>query len=200
MAGIGFQKLTKLWADRVGKVIKPFAFIFLVFLLTFGLYTNRYVFSIIGAYPKILLPALLQPYLGFTCAFLIAKTLGKQPRFRCITIAIEAGVQNIAIPMTLLQNSFDQPMGDLAAVMPVTTALFTPIPLMLIFLFIFFRKRLCPTESNREQEEDEKKEKQSELVSSIVTVVDKNDADDKNHVSEPFLTSSKNDIDRETVI
>ena len=46
--GIGLQKLSKLWAGRVDKAIKPFAFFFLVFLLTFGLYTNRYVFSIIG--------------------------------------------------------------------------------------------------------------------------------------------------------
>ena len=128
----------------VGRFIKPFALLFLIFLLTFGLYTNRYVFSILAEYPFLLLPALLQPYLGFSIAFLIAKTLGQQPRHRAITIAIETGIQNIAIPMTLLQNSFEQPLGDLAAVMPVTTALFTPLPLMATFVFLVIRNRFCP--------------------------------------------------------
>ena len=191
------QKLSKLWAGRVDKAIKPFAFFFLVFLLTFGLYTNRYVFSIIGAYPKILLPALLQPYLGFTIAFFVAKTVGKQPRYRCITIAIEAGLQNIAIPMTLLQNSFPQPMGDLAAVMPVTTALFTPLPLMFIFLVLFFRKRLCPPQADEKEEEDEKKN--GKYIASIERIVD---PDNKGNVKtlQPLMTSSSTDLDRETVI
>ena len=104
--GVIFRKFKESGAEFVGRCIKPFAFLFLMFLLTYGLYVNRYVYSIIGAFPYILIPALLQPYVGFGLGFLIAKTLGQQSRQRAITIAIETGVQNITIPMVLLQNSF----------------------------------------------------------------------------------------------
>ena len=154
LPGIIFRRFKEQGAEFVGRLIKPFSFIFLVFMITFGLYTNRYVFSILGAYPFLLIPALLQPYLGFGIGFLIASTLGRQPRYRAVTIAIETGIQNIAIPMTLLQNSFEQPLGDVAATMPVTTALFTPLPLMATFVFLFIRKRLCPPKPADDEEHE----------------------------------------------
>ena len=42
IVGVIFRKLKQPWAEKVGKAIKPVALLFLAFLLTFGLYTNRY--------------------------------------------------------------------------------------------------------------------------------------------------------------
>jgi hypothetical protein len=136
------RKFRKPIAERLGIMIKPVALLFLAFLLTFGLYVNRYIYAEIGEHLYIIPPAILQPYMGFIMGFLIAKHVAKQPTYRCITIAIETGVQNVTIPMVLLQGSFKQPFGDLAAVMPVTTAHFTPLPMLAAFFGLTIYKNV----------------------------------------------------------
>ena len=164
LTGILVRKCKQAVAERLGKFIKPFALIFVIFLLSFGLYCNRYIYSQIKTSLYVLLPALLQPYLGFAISFLIAKYIARQPKHRCITIAIETGVQNVTIPMVLLQQSFPQPYGDLAAVMPVTTAHFTPLPMFFSFLGLLIYRNIClkyclkkENEEDPESDESEKK-------------------------------------------
>ena len=161
--GILLRKFRQPIGDRLGRMIKPLAIVFTAFLLTFGLYVNRYIYGIMGRHPGIVPPAIIQPYLGFTFGFCIARFLAKQPKYRSITIAIETGVQNITIPMVMLQNSFPQPYGDLAAVMPVITAHFTPIPLCFIFLGLvvyrrFFKERCKGGAGEEEDGEGEEEE------------------------------------------
>ena len=152
-SGIIIRKCKQAVADRLGKMIKPLALVFIIFLLSFGLYVNRYIYSQIKTSFYILLPALLQPYIGFILSFLIAKYIARQPKHRCITIAIETGVQNVTIPMVLLQQSFPQPYGDLAAVMPVTTAHFTPLPMLFSFLGIIIYRNVYLRFWPKQQEE-----------------------------------------------
>ena len=143
---------------RLGRMIKPLALLFLAWLLTFGLYVNRYIYGLMAAAPRIVPPAILQPYLGFGCGFLIAKYVARQPRYRSVTVAIETGVQNVTIPMVMLQGSFPQPFGDLAATMPVMTAHFTPLPLLFVLIGLtvynrFFKERCSRGEADEEDEE-----------------------------------------------
>ena len=119
--------------------------------------------------PRILFPALIQPYLGFAFGFCVGKFAARQPKYRAITIAIETGIQNATIPMVMLQGSFEQPYGDIAATMPVTTALYTPIPLMFTFIGLtvynkFFKEKCGGGNDEEEGDGDEKegKEKISE--------------------------------------
>ena len=149
-----FKPPAGIWLARF---IKPFALVFLIYLLSFGIYVNRYVFSMWAQYPRILVPALLQPYLGFTLAFLISRFAARQPRYRAITISIETGIQNAAIPMLMLQGSFEQPFGDTAATMPVTTALYTPIPLLCTFIGLMSYKFCCKKRCGKGDEDEEKK-------------------------------------------
>lgn len=155
--GVMVRKLRPAVGDRLGRMIKPLAVIFMAFLLTFGLYTNRYIYNFMGKFPSIITPAILQPYLGFCFGFCIARFAARQPKYRSITIAIETGVQNVTIPMVMLQGSFPQPFGDIAAVMPVMTAHFTPIPLLCVWVgLIVYRKFFKERCSNGIDDEDAK--------------------------------------------
>jgi predicted Na+-dependent transporter len=158
--GVVVRKLRPAVGDRLGRMIKPLAVIFMAFLLTFGLYTNRYIYGFMGNFPSIIPPSILQPYLGFTFGFCIARFAARQPKYRAITIAIETGVQNVTIPMVMLQGSFPQPFGDIAAVMPVMTAHFTPIPLLAMWIGLIIYRRFFPQPDDQQAKhiEDEETE------------------------------------------
>lgn len=121
--------------------MKPLSVGFIVYILTFGLYVNSYIYRMMISYPLIVPAAFLLPWCGFGFGFLVARIL-RQPRPNAVTIAIETGIQNYSIAMVVLLGAFPKPYGDLAAVMPLVVAHFTPLPLFAVFLILTIRDKV----------------------------------------------------------
>lgn len=96
-----------------------------------GLYANLYVFWLFS-WP-ILLCSCALPWSGYVVAYGCARLLRQSPT-DCVTIAIEAGVQNLGVAFAVLLYAFPEPERDLAMVVPIAVALVTDKPLLLIFL------------------------------------------------------------------
>lgn len=111
-----------------------------MYILAFGTYVNWYVIDVIGDELLTIPAAFLLPYLGYLCGFIIA-VIFRRNRKVAITIAIETGVQNASIPILVLQRSFPQPDGDLAAVMPLAAAYLYSIPIVIAWIcLLVYRK------------------------------------------------------------
>ncbi|CAL1544816.1 unnamed protein product [Lymnaea stagnalis] len=133
-----FPKVAKMWLSAVKYIV----FVFIVFVLTVGVYANVYIFSLLSG--EVLLAAALLPYLGFLLGGIVA-CIFRQGNVNIITIAVETGIQNTGIPIVLLRLSLLGPDKDTSIVAPVASALFTPIPLVIGILYVqtrmFLEKR-----------------------------------------------------------
>ena len=125
------------------KILTPFSLVALLFLVTFGVYTNLYVFRLFSA--RTLMAACLLPYIGYTLGIAIS-LLFRQPFYRVKTIAIETGIQNTSIAYLLLIFSLPDPDGDMAAVGPMASALMTPLPLIVVVIVYLLYKRFFKKE------------------------------------------------------
>ena len=136
----------------VKKVLRVWFIVIILFMFTFGIWTNLYVFKLIT--PTMILAGCLLPYTGFILSGLSA-FLCRQPFKRILTIAIETGIQNTGIPIILMKFTLPQPEGDMAIVGPVVVAMFTPLPLWIAVTALEIRKRCCKSKQLKEEEFDE---------------------------------------------
>ena len=83
---------------------------------------------------------------------------------RAATVGIETGYQNPSIPIVMLTDdkNFQQPEGDLGAVMPIATAFFTPVPLYFWYLYIEIRRKCFKKGEVDAEKGDEISEKDGE--------------------------------------
>jgi hypothetical protein len=125
------------------QITKPVTLLFIVFLLTYGTWVNWYMYVIMGTVPQIIPAAILLPLFGYLLGFLIARFVARLELMRAATVGIETGYQNPSIPIVMLTGNFQQPEGDLGAVMPVATAFFTPVPLYFWYLYIEIKRKCC---------------------------------------------------------
>jgi predicted Na+-dependent transporter len=123
------------------QVMKPLSVGFVVYILTFGLYVNSYIYRMMASYPLIVPAAFLLPWCGFGLGFVVSLAL-RQSRSNSVAIAIETGIQNYSIAMVVLLGAFPKPYGDLAAVMPMIVAHFTPLPLFTAFIIFTIRDKV----------------------------------------------------------
>ncbi len=79
------------WAKKIIKTLRPIYLIFIIFMFTFGIYVNLYIFRLFT--PFLVLAGCLLPWVGFALGGLVAFLL-RQPMDRIKTIAIETGIQN----------------------------------------------------------------------------------------------------------
>ncbi|CAD5113675.1 DgyrCDS2836 [Dimorphilus gyrociliatus] len=140
LLGLALRKCKPSAGEFVIKCLKPLALIFVIFVIVFGSITNKYIYQMWGMHWYLVPGSLLCIYFGYTLGYLIAR-LTRQGHRKALTIAIETGVQDTGIAIVLLQGAFKFPMGDLAASVPMTAALFTPVPLLCIL--IGMRIRYC---------------------------------------------------------
>ena len=91
---------------------------------------------------QVLLTAALLPYLGFMLGGLVAFVC-RLPRQHVLTVAIETGIQNTGTALVLLLLSLDHPESDISIVAPITSAIFTPIPLWVAIAVLHIRRRFC---------------------------------------------------------
>lgn len=113
------------------KIMSPvFAFNISV-TFTFGVYAYLYVFTIFDW--RMLLAGFLLPALGYTVGSILA-LIFRQGTPNTIAIGVETGVQNYTIAIIILMLTVSSPAGEIATAMPAAFTLFTPLPLLLLFI------------------------------------------------------------------
>ncbi|KAK0170957.1 hypothetical protein PV328_008733 [Microctonus aethiopoides] len=121
------------------RIMKPFSVILILFIVIFAIVTNLYLFKLFSW--RIIVAGMGLPWLGFICGSIIM-AICRQPQGAIRAIAIETGIQNTGIAIFLLRF-MGQPDADLTTVIPVSCAVMTPIPLMILWLvkIIFDRRK-----------------------------------------------------------
>lgn len=140
-------------AKKISKFIKPMSLLIVLFVLTVGVYSNLYMFKLMGKNWKILVSGLLLPYGGYIIAAIVSWVC-RQPWVRIKTIVFETGIQNTGIPIVLLRFSLPQPEADLSSVMPVAGTMFTTLPWLIIFIILTIRRKCCPSPDDDKDEKD----------------------------------------------
>ena len=130
------------------KIIPMFSSGFILFQLVASAWVNSYMYSVAIREPVVFAAGLLLPWCGFLCGYLIGK-LCRQSKTRCITIALETGIQNVGIPMVMLIYAFPQPEGDIGAVLPMISAYLNVLVLYTVYGIILISRRLI-----RKKDED----------------------------------------------
>lgn len=138
VVGLVLQKKFPKVASFFIRAVKYIVIVFILFVLTVGVYANLFIFFLMSG--EVLLAAAALPYLGFILGGLAA-FVGRQDLANIITIAVETGIQNTGIPIILLRLSLQGPDRDTSIVAPVASAIFTPIPLIFGILYVQIRKR-----------------------------------------------------------
>ena len=136
--GVLIQRYRPVWSKKIRATLRPVFIFFLIFIFTFGVYTNLYVFQLFS--PGMIIAGCTLPYAGFFLGGLAA-FICRQSWTRVKTIAIETGIQNTGIAYLLITFSLPQPEADLSLVSPIVVATFTPIPLMIGIAVVEIRKR-----------------------------------------------------------
>ncbi|KAG7198783.1 hypothetical protein KM043_001764 [Ampulex compressa] len=139
---IGFciqKKLPKLSKILV-RIMKPFSIILIIFIIIFAILTNLYLFKLFSL--QIIIAGMGLPWMGFIFG-LLAASIFKQPRADIKAISIETGIQNTAVAIFLLRLTLKSPASDLTTIVPVSSAVMTPVPLMFLYILrlIYKRKR-----------------------------------------------------------
>lgn len=63
-----------------------------------------------------------------------AAKIFRQSSRDALAIALETGIQNTGISIFILRASLEQPQADLTTIVPVTVAIMTPLPLIVLFI------------------------------------------------------------------
>jgi len=113
------------------RMMKPFSVVLIIFIIIFAIVTNLYLFKLFSW--KIILAGMGLPWLGFIFGMLVA-ILFRQPNQDVRAIAIETGIQNTGVSIFLLRFSLKQPAADLTTVVPVSCAIMTPLPLLVLYI------------------------------------------------------------------
>ncbi|CAF1350650.1 unnamed protein product [Adineta steineri] len=142
-------------ADRFTRYLRFLTLFFIVYILTFGIYTNLYIFKLINY--RTLIVSVILPYTGFLIGFLMS-IITRQSRERLIAIFIESGLQNTGVAIFFLRLSLPQPDSDLAIVVPIFVAIAIPLPLLIIYGFMsihrYYKKRHNLVTSINDEERD----------------------------------------------
>ena len=123
----------------IGKIVKPFAVVFLLFQIILGAYTKRYVFSYFSD-GRIMIGCMLLPYTAMVASFSIAMAC-KQGWKKARTIMVETAVQNMALAISVVFAALPHPEADIAIVAPMC-AIFAN-PTVLITMATGFAIRDC---------------------------------------------------------
>lgn len=155
-AGVLIQKFLPKVAKIMKKLLTPFSLLNIIYIFTFGVYANFFVFSIIDF--RMIASGLALPILGFLLG-IISSIILRLPRQDMIAISIETGIQNASIAQFILFFTLEQPAGSIAFVMAAAYVLMTPIPLALAFIIktVYTKVRACIKPEEVKQDKDEEK-------------------------------------------
>lgn len=151
MVGLLIRRYLPKIACVLAKTLKPIAALFLFIIITFGVYANLFLFSLMDA--KVCFASASLVVLGYTFGG-VAASLLRQPWQDSLAIAVETGLQNTGIAVFILRLTLDQPDADINTVIPVTVAIMTPVPLFLLWIaqkLVLHRQGICLPLPNRKQ-------------------------------------------------
>jgi len=131
MIGLVIRRFLPKVANVLAKMLKPIAGIFVCVIIGFGIYANLYMIQLMDW--RVLLSGFSLVMLGYTFGG-VTSLLLRQSWPDALTVAIETGVQNTGIAIFILRFTLDQPEADINTVIPVAVAIFTPAPL--IFMWV----------------------------------------------------------------
>lgn len=129
--------LIKWKSERVAlvmkRLLKPFSIVFIVFIMTFGVYANLYIFAYFDW--KVAVAGLLLPWLGFLFGAVVS-LMCRRNLEEIIAISIETGIQNTGISIGVLKVALQDyaPLGEIAMVIPIAVATMTPLPLTVAYI------------------------------------------------------------------
>nr|CAH7721583.1 unnamed protein product [Callosobruchus chinensis] len=129
--GYLIQRYKKNVATFLTKIMKAFTALLLIFVVVFAIVTNLYLFELFSW--QITVAGMCLPWLGYFFGYIVSKVL-RQSEEDCIAIAVEIGIQNTGIAIFLLRFTLPQPEADLTTVIPVSVAILTPLPLILLYV------------------------------------------------------------------
>ncbi|CAF0898573.1 unnamed protein product [Adineta ricciae] len=191
MTGLLLRRYRPVLAHRIARFLNPIAVGYLVFILTFGVYINMYIFYIIDF--KSIVACCFLPWLGFIGGAIVS-LIGVRDKKKTIAICIETGIQNTAVAIFFLRLTFPQPEADVALANPILVSMATPIPFLVLVVtrslmkrFTFCRKFL-PKKAQRKAEENGAKEDKPEKA-LIKELLDENKTDDQQPASQMEKTS-----------
>lgn len=128
LVGVLIAKYKPNWAVNARKIMRPFIISVLVVVVIFGVAINFWLFKLVS-WP-IIIAGFLLPWCGFMFGCFTSILLAQKPP-DVTAIAIETGVQNTGIAIMLLKLSFPGIDSDVASLLPILVACFTPGPLLL---------------------------------------------------------------------
>ncbi|XP_055343853.1 ileal sodium/bile acid cotransporter-like [Paramacrobiotus metropolitanus] len=138
--GVLIRRYRPQWANQAVKCIRPFTILMMLFIFTFGVYANLYMFYVMNW--RTMLAGLIVPWCGYVFGATLA-VISKRSKEQVIAISVETGVQNTGIAIVLLRYSLPQPDADLGSVLPVCGSIMLFIPLFLWFLGLTAYNRCC---------------------------------------------------------
>lgn len=159
--------LAQRYLPRVTKALKflltPVTVFNLLLLFTFGVYANRYVFSLFDV--KTVVAGFGLPALGYMSGYFLA-LIFRLPHKDRVAISIETGIQNATLAVFILKFTLEKPAGDLTVLYPAASVVMTPVPLVIALttyrLYLCYRARSSKKELQgstvKEMEEDRKKQ------------------------------------------
>ncbi|XP_005096657.2 uncharacterized protein LOC101848287 [Aplysia californica] len=122
----------------VVKILKPALFIVVAFVLSVGIYANMHIFKMIK--PMVVIAACALPYVGFLLGA-VSALIFRQSWARVKTIAIETGIQNMAIAFIMLYLAIPPPDNQLASVAPAASSIMTQIPpLITVIIYTIYNR------------------------------------------------------------
>lgn len=130
---IGFliQRKFPKFSRMLVRIMKPFSIVLILFIIVFAIFTNLYLFKLFSM--QIIIAGMGLPWLGFIFGLAVS-FICKQSWADVKAIAIETGMQNTGVAIFLLRFTLPAPAADLTTVVPVASAIMTPIPLMILYL------------------------------------------------------------------
>lgn len=154
--GVLIRRFRPKWADFACRLIRPFTVLMMLFIFTFGVYTNLYMFYVMNW--RTMLAGLIVPWCGYIFGATLA-VISKRSKEQVIAISVETGVQNTGIAIVLLRYSLPQPDADLASVLPVSGSIMLFIPLFFWYLGLviynrFFKKQVIQVNTEEGSLED----------------------------------------------
>ncbi|XP_053672116.1 sodium/bile acid cotransporter 5-like isoform X1 [Anopheles nili] len=130
-AGLLIQRYCPRFSKLLVRILKPMSVILILFIVIFAIVTNLYLFELFSW--QIVVAGLGLPWIGYCFGFL-ASHLMRLPLADSLAISVETGIQNTGIAIFLLRFALEQPAADLTTVMPVSNAIMTPLPLLLLLI------------------------------------------------------------------
>lgn len=136
--GLLIQRYSPRTARILVRILKPMSACLIIFIVVFAIITNLYLFELFSW--QIIVAGLGLPWIGYLFGYFASKA-ARLPTFDALAISVETGIQNTGIAIFLLRFALPQPEADLTTVVPVSTAIMTPFPLMALYLVLKLREK-----------------------------------------------------------